>query len=118
MNLRRGDVVLLPFPFASGVGFKRRPAVVVQNDRNNGRLRNTIVAAVTTTTHRSDEPTQLLIDPLSPMGRSSGLKLPSVVSCENLLTIEQSLIVRKLGALPPSLMSQVDDCLRAAIGLL
>jgi mRNA-degrading endonuclease toxin of MazEF toxin-antitoxin module len=47
MKVKRGDVVLLSMPFAQGGGSKIRPAVVVQNDRNNARLGNTIVAAIT-----------------------------------------------------------------------
>lgn len=117
MTVHRGDVVLLPFPFASGAGSKRRPAVIVQNDRNNARLTNTIVAAITSTTHRSNEPTQLLVDPATATGKTSGLKIPSVISCENLLTIEQQLIVRRLGYLDSSLMRQVDACLKVSLGV-
>jgi mRNA-degrading endonuclease toxin of MazEF toxin-antitoxin module len=51
MKLQRGDVVVVRFPFSSGAGAKLRPAVVVQNDVNNSRLQNVIVAAITTTTH-------------------------------------------------------------------
>lgn len=83
MTPQRGDVVLVRFPFSSGTGSKVRPAVVVQCDRNNQRLTNIIVAAITTTTHRSGEPTQLLIEIATPQGRQSGLLKDSVITCEN-----------------------------------
>ena len=38
MNVRRGDVVLLDYSYASGGGANVRPALVVQNDRDNLRL--------------------------------------------------------------------------------
>jgi mRNA interferase MazF len=38
MNVQRNDVVLVDFPFTDGSGSKVRPALVVQNDRDNGRL--------------------------------------------------------------------------------
>ena len=57
MNVQPGDVVLVAFPFASGIGSKRRPALVVQSDHNNRRMANTVLAAITTTTHRSHEST-------------------------------------------------------------
>lgn len=117
MNIQRGDVVLVAFPFASGVGFKRRPALVVQNDRNNQRMANTILVAITTTTHRSNEPTQLVVDPATPDGRMSGLMMPSVVSCENLATIERRLISRILGRLPAVMMHQVDAGLKSALAI-
>jgi mRNA interferase MazF len=111
MTPKRGDVVLVRFPFSSGSGGKLRPALVVQNDRNNRRLANVILAAITTRTHHAGEPTQLLVDPASTDGRSSGLKHVSCVSCENLATVEQQLIVRRLGHLPEAVMRQVNECL-------
>lgn len=38
MTLKRGDVVLVEFPFSSGSVSKLRPALVVQTNRNNRRL--------------------------------------------------------------------------------
>jgi mRNA-degrading endonuclease toxin of MazEF toxin-antitoxin module len=49
MNIHRGDVVLAFYPFASGAGGSRRPALVVQCDRDNARMQNTILAQITTT---------------------------------------------------------------------
>ena len=63
------------------------------------------------------EPTQLLIDPGTPDGRSSGLAYPSAIKCEDLYTISQADVLRKLGSIPPSLLAQVDTCLKAALGL-
>ena len=57
----RGDVVLVDYPFSSGVGVKRRPALVVQNERDNAKLTNTIVAMITSRTDRASQPTQLPI---------------------------------------------------------
>jgi mRNA-degrading endonuclease toxin of MazEF toxin-antitoxin module len=47
MNIKRGDVVLVDFPYPSGSGGKVRPALVLQNDADNARLLNTIVAQIT-----------------------------------------------------------------------
>lgn len=117
MTVRRGDVVLVRFPFSSGRGSKRRPAVVVQADRNNARLGNTIIAQITTNLSRLGEPTQVLVDPATPEGATSCLVSPSAVTCENVATIQVSRIARKIGELDPSLVQQVDDALRAALEL-
>lgn len=61
MKVRRGDVVLVVYPFASGEGASRRPALIVQNDRDNARLDNTMIAQITTQVRHADDPTQLLI---------------------------------------------------------
>ena len=39
MKAQRGDVVLVNYPFADGVGSKVRPALIVQCDSNNRRLK-------------------------------------------------------------------------------
>jgi mRNA-degrading endonuclease toxin of MazEF toxin-antitoxin module len=116
MILRRGDVVLVQFPFASQQSGKLRPALVVQNDRDNQRLSNVIVAAITTRTHHSGEPTQWLVDPAKANGRESGLHRVSVISCENLATIEKRLVKKRLGTLLPA-MSEINHCLKAALHL-
>ena len=118
MTLKRGDVVIVAFPFSSGTGAKSRPALVVQCDRNNRRLTNVILAAITTTTHRSGEPTQLLIEVGTPAGQQSGLLKDSVVTCENLTTVAQNRVVRTIGSLPNSVLAQVNECLRASLAIL
>jgi mRNA interferase MazF len=117
MTYRRGDVVLAWYPFASGAGGSRRPALVVQNDADNARMDNTIVAQITTNLTRAGEPTHLLIEIATPEGRPSGLLHDSVVSCNNLATIEETLILQKIGGLSAATMVKVDGCLRAALGL-
>jgi len=111
MKLQRGDVVTVSFPFSSGTGGKVRPALIVQADANNQRLSNLIVAAITTTTHRNDQPTQLLIEVATPVGQVTGLLHDSVATCENLATLEKSLVHRKLGLLPAAEMIKIDQCL-------
>jgi mRNA-degrading endonuclease toxin of MazEF toxin-antitoxin module len=68
---------------------------------------------ITRTTHRAQyEPTQYLLDPAKPDGSVAGVLHPSVIACENLLTVEQQLVFRKIGTLPAEAMRQVNDCLR------
>ena len=116
--LRRGDVVLVAFPYSDGSRGKIRPALVIQSDRNNNRLANTIIAMITGNTKRGGkEPTQFLIDPITPAGKTSGLLGRSAVKCENLFTIAQGDILRTLGRLSPQQMRKVDECVRAAVGV-
>src|SRR6476659_9783853 len=98
--MKRGDVVVAVFPYAGGGGSKNRPAVVVQCDRLNSQIHNTILAMITGNTRLvGKEPTQFLIDPGTPEGASSGLAHPSAVKCENLMTVAQADIIRTLGHL-------------------
>lgn len=117
MRVRRGDIVLLQAPFTGRSGSKARPLLVVQNNVNNARMANTILAFITSNTSRSSEPTQVLIDVSTPDGQLCGLKQTSVVSCENLLTVVQADVIKTIGSLPASLMRQVDAALKASLGL-
>lgn len=56
MNVARGDVVLVDYPFSDRTGSKVRPCVVVQCDANNQRLDDTIVALMTSKTFREAQP--------------------------------------------------------------
>jgi len=116
--VKRGDIVLVDFPFATGGGSKVRPALVVQTDRNNARLQDTIVAIITGNVTRAGvEPTQYLIDPSHPDWQLSGLMLPSVVKCENIYTFNNRRILRVIGQLSPGTLQRVNDCLKASLDL-
>jgi mRNA interferase MazF len=118
MTIQRGDVVLVNYPFASGQGSKVRPALIVQCNRNNGRLHNTIIAQITTRTqYARTEPTQLLVEATSASGKQAGLLRDSAISCENLYTVRVDTIVRRIGDLPAAVMQQVNGCLNASLEL-
>jgi len=117
MTVSRGDVVLAWYPFASGSGGKRRPCLVVQNDRDNARLTNTTVAQITSNLRAAAEPTHFLIALSTPEGQQSGLLHDSLVSCNNLATIEQTLIVEAIGSLPAGTLMRIGACVKAALDL-
>jgi mRNA interferase MazF len=113
--MKRGDVVIVQFPYADGTRGKNRPALVVQNDRDNRRLSNTIVAMISGNIQHAAEPTQVLVDPGTPRGTSSGLHGPSVVKCCNLVTIRQQDILSIIGELSGRLLAEVDGALKVAL---
>ena len=117
MNVQRGDVVMVRFPFADGVTAKRRPAVVIQNDRNNQRLENVILAQVTSRLGPPNEPTRFVVDPKAPEGAQSGLTLQSAIACENLSTIRKDQITEVVGHLCDAHLAQHDRCLKASLDL-
>jgi len=115
--MKRGDVVIVEIPYVEGRGGKKRPALVVQNDRDNGRLTNTIVAMISGNIEHANEANQLLVDPATPEGDSSGLHGPSVVKCCNLFTVAQADIQRIIGRLSEAMMAKLEECLKAALDL-
>jgi mRNA interferase MazF len=117
MRVSRGDVVLVDYPYSDRSGSKVRPCLVVQDDRNNQRLDDTIVVTISSRILRITEPTQLLIDLSTPGGNQSGLLFTSAVQCANILTVDCNFILRKIGTLPPDAMLRVNDCLKEALAI-
>jgi mRNA interferase MazF len=115
--MRRGDVVIVPFPYQDKPGAKIRPAVVVQSDAENLRLANTILAMVTGNLSDSGQPTTLLVDPATADGVSSGLSGPSLVKCTNLATVRQKRVLHIIGHFSLSLTQKLNACLKASLGL-
>jgi mRNA interferase MazF len=117
MKANRGDVVLAYYPFASGAGASRRPVLVVQSNRENTRLKNTIVVQITSNLRRAKEDTHLLIEVATPEGNQSGLLHDSLASCINLATIQEDRINKVIGCLSPAAMNRINQCLKAALDL-
>ena len=89
----------------------------MQNDADNVRIAATILAQITTNLARAGEPTHLLIEASTTEGQTSGLLHDSLVSCNNLITVELARVHRVIGRLPAATMQKIDVCLKAALGL-
>lgn len=112
----RGNVVIVDFaPTNPNAGV--RPALVVQNDRDNARMGNTIIAQITSNISRAHEDTQHLIDKSHPDWTASGLRRPSVINCSNIVYVRQQHLTRMIGALSAATMGQIEECLKAALGI-
>ena len=117
MSHTRGDVVIALFPNADGSPPKPRPVVVVQSDVYNAKLRNLLVAAITSNLRHVADPASLLIDVKTPDGQATGLRQDSVVSCINIATIEETLVARKIGQFSVAMMQRDNNCLKVALEL-
>jgi mRNA interferase MazF len=115
--MNRGDVVLVYIPYIDGPGGKVRPVVVIQCDASNFRLPHTIVAAISTSLRGVGSSTHYFIDPGDSEGKATGILHKSVIRCDRLFTVEQSLIGRRIGHLAPGTMEGVEECLRSSLGL-
>jgi mRNA-degrading endonuclease toxin of MazEF toxin-antitoxin module len=115
--IRRGDVVIVEIPFTDIAGAKKRPALEVQSDAYNQSIRKTVVAIFTGNLRRRGDASHLYVDPGSSEGASSGLSGPSLASCFNLFTVEQTSIEQVIGHLSDFLKQQLNGCLRAALDI-
>jgi mRNA interferase MazF len=110
----RGEVWWVDFggPYGSEPG-KRRPAVVVSDDRfNRSRLDTVTVVAVTSNVRLGARPGNVLL----PRG-AAGLDRPSVVNVTQIATVDRQRLVSRAGMLARSDVASVDDGLRLALRL-
>ena len=113
MTFSRGDLVRVELDPVRGSELRRtRPCVVVQRDAANRGGRTTIVCPLTDAVGK--RPSSILV--AIPAGTGGATK-DSVVVCSQIRAVDQTRIVAQLGSLPPALMNQVDEGLRAVLDL-
>lgn len=106
MTSDRWDVVVVPFPFSERAAAKRRPALVLSGKAFNGHG-HTVLAMITTQAHRPwPGDTELHDLP------AAGLPLPCIVRLKT-FTLDNRLILRRIGALSPADRQRVAAALKA-----
>ena len=111
-GLKRGDVILVPFPFAELTAAKARPAVVVSGDSYHRTENKVIVAAITSNVQARTGPTTFRLTEW----RKTGLLKPSVITCW-LATLSPALVLMRIGALSAADLQAVASKLKLALEL-
>ena len=111
-GLRRGDVVLVPFPYAELTTTKVRPALVVSSPAFSAAERRITVAGITSNIAAHNNMTSYAI----PKWSAAGLQKPSVVTAW-LATISAALVQLRVGRLTTRDLREVERCLRIALEL-
>lgn len=93
----RGDIVLVPFPFSDQTTTKKRPAVAVSSSLFNRQSPDIVILAVTSKISAPFGIGESLIGDW----QVAGLLKPSAIKSA-ISTVEQTLILRKLGTLSQS----------------
>jgi mRNA interferase MazF len=91
------------------VADKRRPVVVVSRDDVGGRRDTTTVAAITSTVRGL--PTEVVLD------HRDGFPQICAINCDDLKTVQKTLLDRRLGRLSESKLDALEDALRFALQL-
>ena len=92
-----GTVVLLKFPFTDGIGYKRRPVLVLK-DLEDGDL---LVCRITSKIYKS------MYDIYLDDWLKFGLKLPSVVRIHKMATLEKDLVETIMGKIDEPTLSEI-----------
>jgi len=108
MELRAGDVVLVPFPYRDRLAERARPAVVV-SDATYNEHGDVIVAAITS--HAPRVPTDFALSDWA----AAGLKLPSTVRML-LATVARARVLLHVGHVTDADWAEVQARLRIVFG--
>ncbi|MFB8351842.1 type II toxin-antitoxin system PemK/MazF family toxin [Streptomyces niveus] len=115
--MRRSDIYLIDFETVRGAeANKARPAVIVSNDaagRTVQRLGRGVVTVVPLTSNVSRVFAFQVLLP----GGECGLPKDSKAQCEQVRAVAVERVLRRIGAVPAVLMTEVDTALRRHLAL-
>lgn len=103
----RGDVVLVPFPFSDQTTTKKRPAVIISSSRYNDLSQDIVIMAVTSQAEKPSQIGECLIK----NWEEAGLLKPSAIKSA-ISTIEQKLVLKKLGKLSTDDLTSLNAALK------
>ncbi|MBZ0273868.1 type II toxin-antitoxin system PemK/MazF family toxin [bacterium] len=113
-NPKRGEIYLTDFdPTRSAEIQKKRPALIIQNDLSNEYSPITIVAPITSRFNERLYPTEVFV-----AAGGGGLTADSVVLLNQIRAMDKRRLIRRLGALEPRTMKDVDRALTISLALI
>jgi mRNA interferase MazF len=111
---KRGDVILVKFPYSDLVRYKKRPALVVQDETVETGLSQRVVVQITSNLERTGE-TRVPVRKDSPEDLAMGLLSDSVIITDHLATVlprEIDKVIGRCNCLP-----EVETALRRVLGI-
>ncbi len=109
------DIYLGSFPFGGSAGMKLRPVLLLTGPI--GSVPELVVAYISSVIPPSLLASDILLEPAKAEHASTNLKTTSVLRLHKLATIHARNVVRRLGAVPPEIRSEVNHKLRALLNL-
>ena len=115
--MRRGEIWLTDLePVQGAEANKRRPAVIVSNDRANARAAQLGRGVVTIVPVTSNVTRVLPFQVLLPADRT-GLRLDSKAQAEQVRSVDVTRLSARIALVPPGLVNELDDALRLHLDL-
>ena len=110
--MKRGDIFSLYLHTNSGsVQSGRRPVIIISNNTGN-RFSKTIIVCSITSADKKSLPTHLDIS------TNGGLKKPSIVLCEQILTVNKSDLKQYIGTVTDKrILNRLNKCIQLSLGI-
>lgn len=102
---KQGDILLIPVPFTDLSARKRRPVLVVSNDRYHNQTSDIVIVALTSNPKAAAYSFTITTDDLA----KGNLKRPSRVRADKIYTLSQSIAIKIFGRVKPSVLQRVRE---------
>lgn len=113
MIIEKGDIFLANLePVKGKEQGGIRPVLIIQNDISNKHSPVTIVAAITSKFFDKEFPTNVFV-----LKEDSGLDKDSTIMLNQVRTIDNSRLIKKLGSLDIYLMKKVEMAIKVSLSL-
>ena len=110
----RGEIWWLDLgvPVGSAPGYLRPGVIVSSNRYNRSRISTVIVVPLYSNAAYARHPGNVIL-----AAHDTGLDRDSVANITQVSAVDRQQLGQRIGAVPPSLMAQLDDSLRLALAL-
>ncbi len=92
-KLKQREMVLIPIPFSDLKSKKRRPVIVISNDRYNQKTEDIVVVAVTSKIEEKDYTLLITQDDME----GGNLPKDSMVRVDKIYSLSQLIVVKRFG---------------------
>ena len=99
----QGEVLLIPIPFSDLTSNKKRPVLVLSNDKYNSIASDIIVAAITSNIENKYTEIKISNDDM----QDGVLKVDSCVRVDKLYTLSQTIVVNSFGRVKGEVLNRV-----------
>jgi len=111
IKCKYGDIVLVNFGFSEGIGFEKRPALVISSEAYHAERQEVVILAITSNVNRI-----FLGDTKISQWKEAGLLYPSLVTAI-IRTVKSDMIFRKIGEIGPDDLKRVESSIKKIFGI-
>ena len=104
-SYKRGDIVLVPFPFTDFSTLKQRPALVISSSAFNRTRDDVILLALTSNLESADKGGNYALTDSE--RKQSGLPIDAVILTGKVMTIDRRLIRKVIGFVAPKTLRMI-----------
>lgn len=100
---KQGDILLIPIPFSDLKSVKKRPVLVISNNRYNETTLDIVVLAITSNLTQKEYAIEIINDNLD----EGQLMVRSCIRCDKIYTLSQDISVKKFGKVSELVLEKV-----------